>query len=513
MAYVSIYRKYRPFDFDGIVGQEHIVRILRNQIKNGNIGHAYLFTGTRGTGKTSIAKIFARAINCVDNAGGSACGKCSVCLEMSKPSNLDIIEIDAASNNGVDEIRELREAVKYPPAYGKYKVYIIDEVHMLSVGAFNALLKTLEEPPAHVVFILATTEVHKLPQTILSRCLRLDFRLVPAEQIAKRIEFIFKDMGVTYSTDAVKAIAEAGDGSVRDALSIADTCVSFGEGNIDYDSVLEVLGASNPSVIVDIIESILRCDIGTSLKIIDEVAYYGKSMNLLARDLAKMFRNLFIAINCENSEKLLSLPQEIVTRLKGMTDVGSERILKCVDIMSGIESGMRYSSLPRVMVETAVAKACSSETGIDTVSLITRIKNLENKINSIGNVNITPVGNTAAVINQKSKRPFSASAVYGYLVKSLREKKLYGLYSELTELDMKNFKLIGTELVISPSVQSTGSTLLNQKYYEIIKELICNEFDGVENIKIVMPEQERNIENDIETVKNLFDSDIIKTKN
>lgn len=248
MAYVSIYRKYRPYDFDGVVGQEHIVRILRNQIKTQTIGHAYLFTGTRGTGKTSVAKIFARAVNCANAINGGACGECEICKELAKPNNLDIIEIDAASNNGVDEIRELRESVKYPPSVGQFKVYIIDEVHMLSIGAFNALLKTLEEPPSHVIFILATTEVHKLPQTILSRCLRFDFRLVPTQSIAARVKYIFGDMGIKCTEDACLAIAEAGDGSVRDALSIADMCVSYGEGNVDYNVVLDVLGQSNPNI-------------------------------------------------------------------------------------------------------------------------------------------------------------------------------------------------------------------------------------------------------------------------
>ncbi|MDE6967815.1 MAG: DNA polymerase III subunit gamma/tau, partial [Clostridia bacterium] len=281
MAYVSIYRKYRPYNFDNVVGQEHIVRILRNQIKTDTIGHAYLFTGTRGTGKTSVAKIFARSVNCPNHNDGGACGECAVCKEMANSSNLDIVEIDAASNNGVDEIRELRESVKYPPTIGRFKVYIIDEVHMLSIGAFNALLKTLEEPPAHVIFILATTEVHKLPQTILSRCLRFDFRLVPTISIANRIKYIFDDMGIICTEDACLAIAEAGDGSVRDALSIADMCVSYGEGKVDYNVVLDVLGQSNPNIIIDIVECTLKGDVGTALSLIDGIANFGKSMSVL----------------------------------------------------------------------------------------------------------------------------------------------------------------------------------------------------------------------------------------
>ncbi|MDE6565712.1 MAG: DNA polymerase III subunit gamma/tau, partial [Clostridia bacterium] len=386
MAYISIYRKYRPYDFDGIVGQEHIVRILRNQIKTGTIGHAYLFTGTRGTGKTSIAKIFARAVNCTNNDNGQACGKCDVCMSLANANNLDIIEIDAASNNGVDEIRELRESVKYPPAVGRFKVYIIDEVHMLSIGAFNALLKTLEEPPSHVIFILATTEVHKLPQTILSRCLRFDFRLVPTNSIASRIKYIFDDMGIKCTQDACLAISEAGDGSVRDALSIADMCVSYGEGNVDYNVVLDVLGQSNPNIILDIIDCTLNGDISTALTLIDNLSNYGKSMSVLARDITKMFRNLFIVQNVVNPEKTLSLPSELIERLKEMRSVSSDRVLQCVDIMSSVEANMRYSSMPRTLLESSIAKCADPRANIDLTGVVTRLKSLEDKIAN-GNFN------------------------------------------------------------------------------------------------------------------------------
>ena len=231
MAYLALYRKYRPNTFDGLIGQEHIVKTLVNQIENDRLGHAYLFTGTRGTGKTSAAKIFAKAINCLNPKNGSPCGECECCRAISNPSNIDVIEIDAASNNGVNEIRDLREKVQYPPVSCKYKVYIIDEVHMLTGAAFNALLKTLEEPPKHAVFILATTEVHKIPATILSRCMRFDFRLISNEKIASLISKIYDEQDKDYEKEAVYAIAKAGEGSIRDALSIADTAISFGTVN------------------------------------------------------------------------------------------------------------------------------------------------------------------------------------------------------------------------------------------------------------------------------------------
>ena len=259
MGYLALYRKYRPSGFDGVVGQEHIIQTLVNQITFNRLGHAYLFTGTRGTGKTSVAKIFAKAINCESNVNGSPCGKCATCLALNDPSNLDIIEIDAASNNGVNEIRDLREKVQYPPVSGKYKVYIIDEVHMLTGAAFNALLKTLEEPPVHAVFILATTEVHKIPATILSRCMRFDFRLVSLDLIAELIMKIYDEQGKTYEKEAIYQIAKAGEGSIRDALSIADTALSYSNGKLTFDEVTEILGSSNTEVLINFLTQ-LSCN-------------------------------------------------------------------------------------------------------------------------------------------------------------------------------------------------------------------------------------------------------------
>lgn len=507
MAYVSIYRKYRPFDFDGVVGQEHIVRILRNQIKTGAIGHAYLFTGTRGTGKTSVAKIFARAVNCTNPDNGKACGKCEVCRELANPNNLDIYEIDAASNNGVDEIRELRESVKYPPSVGKYKVYIIDEVHMLSIGAFNALLKTLEEPPSHVIFILATTEVHKLPQTIMSRCLRFDFRLVPSQSIAARVKYIFDDMKVECTEDACLAIAEAGDGSVRDALSIADMCVSYGEGKVDYNVVLDVLGQSNPNIVVDIIECTLKGDISTALVLIDGLAGYGKSMSVLARDITKMFRNLFVAQNVFGMNNVLSLPSEIVTRLKSISGYSNDRILNCIEVMSSVEANMRYSSMPRTLLEASIAKCADPKANIDLTGVITRLKAVEEKLT---NGNFTAAN--GGIASSHVKRPYSNAACCGFLIKTIRDMQKFVLYSELSELTKDNFAFENGVVYIRPVKRKKLDTLLEKENFELISKLLTEEFEGVREVVVENSEKAVNIEDDVAFVKGLFDKDILEIK-
>jgi len=359
MAYTSLYRRYRPDTFDKVIGQDHIVRTLKNQIENDSIGHAYIFTGTRGTGKTSVAKIFARAVNCLHPVNGSPCGHCENCVELAKSGNFDILEIDAASNNSVDQIRELTEKINFPPTIGKYKVYIIDEVHMLSKSAFNALLKTLEEPPQHAIFILATTEIHQVLQTILSRCLRFDFKLVPNSVIAERIRFIFDDIGVTYEPSAVDLIAASGNGSVRDALSVADMCVSYCENHVTYKGVLEVLGASDPQKLHSLCTAIADGDVDKTLREVASLCDLGKSVSILASDIASTFRNVLYIKNCSAAKQLLSLPDDIYSSLKSMADkYSTERCLSIMKTMTRLEGELRYSSQHRIIFEGAVTLAC-----------------------------------------------------------------------------------------------------------------------------------------------------------
>ena len=352
MAYTSLYRRYRPDTFRDVIGQDHVVRTLVNQIRSGNIGHAYLFTGTRGTGKTSVAKIFSRAVNCLSPEDGSPCGKCEVCKALSSPSNFDILEIDAASNNSVDQIRELTDKINFPPTAGRFKVYIVDEVHMLSKSAHNALLKTLEEPPEHAIFILATTEVHAIPATILSRCMRFDFRLVPLQKIADRLRFVFDDNGVKYTDQAVRAIASAGQGSVRDALSIADMCVSYCSGDITYEGVLEVLGTSDPVKLVSLADDILAGNIEGA-----------------------------------RAAELLALPAELFEALKGLAArYDTQRLLSAMRRMTEMEGEFRYSTQHRILLEAAVIAAATDparEGGAGDRELEQRIALLTKKVNAL----------------------------------------------------------------------------------------------------------------------------------
>ena len=373
MAYLALYRRFRPSGFDGLVGQEHIVRTLVNQIKAKRIGHAYLFCGARGTGKTSAAKIFARAINCLSPVNGSPCGKCETCLALADGNNLDVLEMDAASNNKVENVRDLREKIQYPPVNGKYKVYIIDEVHMLTAEAFNALLKTLEEPPEHAVFILATTEVHKLPSTILSRCMRFDFRLIPTKDIAALIGKIYDEIGKKYEKEAITAIAAAGAGSIRDALSIADTCVSYGEGALTYEDVLEVLGATDTKKITRLLGHIFRSETGKMLEVTDELYDSGKSVGVLCKDVAARLRELIVVKTCENARDILDIPEDLYAELKELAQSADEkRMLRCAEIFAETDGDLRYSSTPRIVFETAAIKASMPESDFDLGALTAR---------------------------------------------------------------------------------------------------------------------------------------------
>ena len=434
MAYLALYRRFRPTDFETVIGQEAIVKTLTNQIITDKVGHAYLFCGARGTGKTSLAKIFARAVNCTDSKNGSPCGKCSSCLSLKDPSNVDVIEIDAASNNKVENVREIRENVQYPPVTVKYKVYIIDEVHMLTTEAFNALLKTLEEPPKHAIFILATTEPHKLPPTILSRCMRFDFRLISTKEIASLIKKIYDEIGKEYEEEAVTLIAKSGEGSVRDALSIADLCVSVNK-KLTYNDVLTVLGATDLTKTDDLVEAIFKGETGKVLKVTDELSMLGKSIGLLSKDVVNYLRDVAIIKTCKNAREILALPEDRFNKLKEISSLVSEhRILRCIEIVSGIENSLRYSTQPRAVLETALVKATMPEIDYNIDALLSRINALEEKLANIQANGVTvekviekvvekPIVNVEKVVEPIVEEKVEIEKVNEPIVQDIKPKK------------------------------------------------------------------------------------------
>lgn len=419
MSYTALYRKFRPDNFADVKGQDHIVTTLTNQIKHNRIGHAYLFCGTRGTGKTTVAKILAKAVNCEHPVNGSPCNECAMCKAIQAGTAMNVIEIDAASNNGVDNIREIREEVSYRPTEGKYKVYIIDEVHMLSVGAFNALLKTLEEPPAYVMFILATTEAHKIPITILSRCQRYDFHRITIDTIAARLDELLKVEGIEAEEKAVRYVAKAGDGSMRDALSLLDQCIAFYLGQeLTYDKVLEVLGAVDTEVFSKLLRKVIQGDVTGSIHILEELIVGGRELSQFVGDFTWYMRNLLLVKTSEDPEEAIDVSSENMKLLKEestMLDV--ETLMRYIRIFSDLSNQIRYATQKRVLVEIALIKLCrpAMETNLDSV--LDRLRVLEQRMDErpvqqviVQQGNSVSGAETGAVVAAAEKKPPAKAA-------------------------------------------------------------------------------------------------------
>ena len=393
MSYLALYRKYRPSTFDEVKGQDHIVTTLRNQLKTGRIGHAYLFCGTRGTGKTSIAKIFAKAVNCESPVDGSPCGQCRICKSIEDGSFMNVIEIDAASNNGVDSVRQIVDEIRYSPSDGKYRVYIIDEVHMLSTGAFNALLKTLEEPPSYVIFILATTEVHKIPITILSRCQRYDFRRISVETIASHLASILKSEGIAAEDRALQYVARVADGSMRDAESLLDRCIAFYLGkDLTYENVLEVLGGLDNETYAGLLRYTEKGDVARALGVFDEAMIQGKDPARFVAEFVTYIRNVLIAKTTPRPERVLEYSNEQIELLKNEAGYYStDTIIRYVRVLSELSAKLRFATQKRVLTEVALIRLCVPETEADTGSLKERIRKLEEQISQISQNGVVTV--------------------------------------------------------------------------------------------------------------------------
>lgn len=416
MSYTALYRKFRPAAFEDVKGQDHIVTTLRNQIKANRIGHAYLFCGTRGTGKTTIAKIFAKAVNCENPKDGSPCGECALCRAIAAGASMNVIEIDAASNNGVDNIREIVDEVTYSPAEGKYKVYIIDEVHMLSIGAFNALLKTLEEPPSYVIFILATTEVHKIPITILSRCQRYDFKRISIDTISARLKELTDKEQVQIEEKAVRYIAKAADGSMRDALSLLDQCIAFHYGQeLSYDKVLDVLGAVDTEVFSRLLRIILDGNVTGSIGLLEEIVMQGRELTQFVADFNWYLRNLLLVKTADGIEDIIDVSTENLARLKEEAQMAEhDVIMRYIRVLSELTGQIRYATQKRILVEMGLIKLCRPAMETDVQSLTDRIRQLEDKMEK-GVFTAVPVaeaaGNVAAPVREQAETAVLSAAI------------------------------------------------------------------------------------------------------
>jgi DNA polymerase-3 subunit gamma/tau len=458
MSYTALYRKFRPGDFNDVKGQDHIVTTLKNQIKADRIGHAYLFCGTRGTGKTTIAKILGKAVNCEHPVEGNPCNECPTCKSINNQTSMNVIEIDAASNNGVDNIREIVEEVRYSPTEGRFKVYIIDEVHMLSAGAFNALLKTLEEPPSYVIFILATTESHKIPITILSRCQRYDFKRITIDTIAARLTDLIQREGVEAEEKAVRYVARMGDGSLRDALSLLDQCIAFYFGEkLTFDKVLEVLGAVDVEVFARLLDFIQRGNVSGSMALLEELIIKGKELTQFTIDFTWYLRNLLLVKTSEDTFEVIEVSTDNLVILKQQAEgMDVETLIRYIRIFSDLSNQIKYASQKRVMVEVALIKLCRPQMETGYEDIINRLKLIENKLeNGIiaapgGTAMDKPV--TAAVKEEPSAPVVLPKAVSADLQELAKNwNNIIAVTSRLTKASLMNAK---------PSIGNNDSLLL-----------------------------------------------------
>lgn len=528
MSYTALYRKFRPDRFEDVKGQEHIVTTLRNQIKAERIGHAYLFCGTRGTGKTSIAKIFAKAVNCENPVDGSPCRECRICKAIASGASMNVIEIDAASNNGVDNIREIVDEVSYSPAEGKYKVYIIDEVHMLSIGAFNALLKTLEEPPSYVIFILATTEAHKIPITILSRCQRYDFKRIAIDTITNRLRELMEIEQISVEDKALRYIAKSADGSFRDSLSLLDQCIAFHFGKeLTYDMVLDVLGAVDTEVFGRLFEHVLNQDVAGCISLLEEIVMQGRELTQFITDFTWYLRNLLLVktSDADTIEDTVDMSSENLERLKAEAEgVTQDTVMRYIRIFSELSGQIKYTAQKRILIEIALIKLCRPSMETDKESILDRVRVIEDKLEK-GIIQAASSA-TQAALSQSGTAQAGMAAKRPQLPKAIPEdiKMIVNKWPSVvgeTSMPMKQYlktaKLsLGGDnklmLVVEDGMAS--DYFLRQEGHKELLEQIVSDVAGKEievNIQSICSEQ--SFENDLVDLSRIINMEIEEDDN
>ena len=544
MSYQALYRQWRPQDFDEIIGQNHIIGPLKNQIVSNSYGHAYIFSGTRGTGKTSTAKIFARAVNCLNNIDGNPCNTCENCVSILEEQFIDVIEMDAASNNSVDDIRELREHIKFAPSKGKYKVYIIDEVHMLSQGAFNALLKTLEEPPEYVLFILATTELHKIPATILSRCQRFDFKRVSYAQILVRLELICTKLKISYDVEALKLIIQKSDGAVRDTLSSLDQCLSVSAHKLTIADVVDVLGVVEKAQILALLQFIENEQASEVLLTIDNIIKLGKDLNQFVSAMIEVYRDVLIMkMVRENHHLLIDASTEYIETIKDLSlSVTPNHLSRALDLLIELSKQIKYAQNKRTLFEATIIKLMFPETESNLVDLIERIERLENSMMRSSvvkkteqpiqrvdkpqvepGVTTSPVKETESAIEKNPIEDFieftdktvtlsDVESVWrDFILTVTKEKKglipvLHG--SRPSEVNNNRIKVVilpDSKMFMNLLSNPGNSEYLNGLISRLIKKILVLEYDVLELVEDDLLDKEAQIKNYFKAYQNVLE--------
>ncbi len=521
MSYTALYRKFRPLTFGEMVGQEHITRTLKNQIIAGRVGHAYLFNGGRGTGKTSAAKVLARAVNCLNPIDGEPCNECEICKAALSGSLTDIVEMDAASNNSVEDIRSIREEVNFLPTLAKYRVYIIDEVHMLSTGAFNALLKTLEEPPAHVKFILATTEPQKLPATILSRCQRFDFKKISNEDVVKRLKFVAKESNIEITQEALNLIAILSEGAMRDALSILERCLQDGDSNINEDKIKDLVGIPKLTYIHSIVKAFLEYNIEEAIKAVDVVLNEGKDLNNLLWEIIKYVKDILVF---KATGKLEIYSQNEIEEIKKLADaVTKERLLYVITDLSKLENDMKWSSQKSILFQVEIIKLCSENimevsvmTGRDSAGRGTNKPNIsESSINSVPGGISAKSGMEASKQNTKKEdfaqavAKFDPAKGWSNILTDLRQNGKIMLYSNLLKAKPIEINDMTIGLSFPEGLNAFGKSILEKPENTTeISKIFSMEYGKDMKVKIIesveaLPNKEEK--NELESMANDLD--------